>query len=159
MYVDFNYPGRAPLAYVSSSHNITGWVNFLRHVQGEDWQFANLGHANIGYKRDIERTFAYMEDLYDAFMSEIAPAWATGAAIGESVQKNGPGLTAGVFWGNYVDEAAEIMARKVYPKWQHIAQTEVIRSHAYKVFEDAFLNYNPELGTLKPDFSPIKLAK
>jgi len=159
MYVDFNYPGRAPLAYVSSSHNITGWVNFLRQVQGEDWQFANLGHANIGYKHDIERTFAYLEDLYDAFMSEIAPAWATGAAIGESVQKNGPGLTAGVFWGNYVDEAAEIMARKVYPAWQHIAQTEVIRSHAYKVFEDAFLNYNPELGTLKPDFTSIKPAK
>jgi hypothetical protein len=66
---------------------------------------------------------------------------------------------AAVFWGNYVDEAAEIMARKVYPTWQHIAQTEVIRSHAYKVFEDAFLNYNPELGTLKPDFTPIKPTK
>ena len=156
MYVDFNYPGRVPLGYISSSYNITGWIDFLRHALGEDWQFANLGHANIGYKRDIERTFAYLGDLYDAFMSEIAPGWATGSAIGESLQANGPGLTAGVFWGNYVDQSAEIMAKKVYPKWKHVAQSEVIRSHAYKVFEDSFLNYNPEENVVRPMFSPIK---
>jgi Metallo-beta-lactamase superfamily len=155
MYVDFNYPGRVPLGYVSSSYNITGWIDFLRHVLGEDWQFANLGHANVGYKRDIEKTFAYLGDLYDAYMTEIAPTWATGAAIGEAVGKQGPGLTAGVFWGNYVDQSAEIMARKVYPKWKHVGQSEVIRSHAYKVFEDSFLNYNPEVGVVRPLFSPI----
>ena len=155
MYVDFNYPGRAPLAYISSSFNITGWIDFLRHVLGEDWQFANLGHANIGYKKDIERTFEYLGDLYDAYMTEIAPRWASGEAIGESQATNGPGLTAGLFWGNYVDESAERMAAKVYPKWKHLPQSEVIRSHAYKVFEDAFLNYNPEVGALGPDFSPI----
>jgi hypothetical protein len=155
MYVDFNYPGRVPLGYISSSYNITGWVDFLRHVLGEEWQFANLGHANVGYKRDILKTFDYLEDLYDAFMTEIAPSWATGSAIGESLQANGPGLTAGVFWGNYVDQSSEIMAKKVYPKWKHVAQSEVIRSHAYKVFEDSFLNYNPEVGVLKPKFTPI----
>ncbi|MGI9571587.1 MAG: MBL fold metallo-hydrolase, partial [Desulfobulbia bacterium] len=155
MYVDFNYPGRVPLGYISSSYNITGWVDFLRHVLGEDWKFANLGHANVGYKRDIEKTFAYIGDLYDAFMSEIAPAWATGAAIGQSLQTNGPGLTAGVFWANYVDQGAEVMAKKVYPKWQHVGQSEVIRSHAYKVFESAFLHYNPEVGAVRPIFTPI----
>lgn len=155
MYVDFNYPGRVPLGYISSSYNITGWIDFLRHVLGEDWTFANLGHANVGYKRDIVKTFDYLEDLYDAFMSEIAPTWATGSAIGESLQANGPGLTAGVFWGNYVDQSSEIMARKVYPKWKHVAQSEMIRSHAYKVFEDSFLNYNPEVDVLKPKFTPI----
>jgi hypothetical protein len=156
MYVDFNYPGRVPLAYVSSSYNMTGWIDFLRHVLGENWQVANLGHANVGYKRDIEKTFAYLGDLYDAYMTEIAPTWETGAAIGSAVQMQGPDLTAGVFWGNYVDSSAEMMARKVHPKWKHVAHSEMIRSHAYKVFEDAFLNYNPEVGVLKPLFTPIK---
>ena len=154
-YVDFNYPGRVPLAYVSSSYNITGWIDFLRHVLGEDWQFANLGHANIGYKRDIKKTFAYLGDLYDAYMTEIAPAWATGSAIQNAVAKQGTGLTAGVFWGNFVDQSAETIARKVFPKWSHVPQSEMIRSHAYKVVEDAFLNYNPEVGVIKPEFLPI----
>ncbi len=159
MYADFNYPGRVPLAYVSSSYNITGWIDFLRHVLGENWQFANLGHANIGYKQDIEKTFRYLGDLYDAYNTEIAPTWATGSAIGDAVGKHGTGLTAGVFWGNYVDQSAEIMARKVYPEWKHVAQSEMIRSHAYKVFEDSFLNYNPEIGVVKPQFSPIMPAE
>jgi len=157
MYVDFNYPGRVPLGYISSSYNITGWIDFLRHVLGEEWTYANLGHANIGYKRDIVKTFAYLEDLYDVFMSDIATAWATGEAIGKSLETNGQGLTAGVFWGNYVDESSEHMARKVYPKWKDVGQIEVIRSHAYKVFEDSFLNYNPEVGVLKPKFTPIQV--
>ncbi len=123
MYVDFNYPARVPLGYVSSSYNMTGWIDFMRHVLGEEWQYANLGHANIGYKRDIEQTFAYMEDLYDAFMTDIAPGWATGSAISDAVAQHGTGLTAGVFWGNYVDQSAEIMAKKVYPKWKHVAQS------------------------------------
>lgn len=159
MYVDFNYPGRVPLGYISSSYNVTGWVDFLRHALGEEWQFANLGHANVGYKRDIEKTFAYLGDLYDAYATEIWPSWATGQGIGESVAVNGPGLTAGVFWSNYVDQSAEVMAEKVYPKWKHVAQSEVIRSHAYKVFEDSFLNYNPEVGVVKPLFTPIVPTK
>jgi glyoxylase-like metal-dependent hydrolase (beta-lactamase superfamily II) len=159
MYVDFNYPGRVPLGYISSSWNVTGWIDFLRHVLGEEWTFANLGHANIGYKRDILKTFDYLGDLYDAYMSEIAPSWSTGQGIADSLKANGPGLTAGVFWGNYVDQSAEIMARKVYPKWKHVAQSEVIRSHAYKVFEDSFLNYNPERGVLRPKFTPIAPRK
>jgi len=155
MYADFNYPGRVPLAYVSSSYNMTGWIDFLRHVLGEKWQVANLAHGNVGYKKDIELTFAYLGDLYDAYMTEISPRWSTGSAIGGALAKQGPGLTAGVFWGNYVDESAEIMARKVHPKWKHVGQSEMIRSHAYKVFEDAFLNYNPEVDVVKPFFSPI----
>ena len=154
-YVDFNYPGRLPLAYISSSHDITGWVNFLRHVLGEHWDYAVLGHANIGYKRDIRQTFAYLEDLYDAFNTLILPDWSTGKSIGEAVQKNGPGLTAGVFWGNYVEQSTETVAQAVYPRWKHLAHSEVIRSHAYKVFEDVFLNYNPEVQSVKPQFDPI----
>lgn len=154
-YVDFNYPGRLPLAYISSSHDITGWVNFLRHVLGEDWDYAVLGHANVGYKRDIRQTFAYLEDLYDAFNTLILPDWSTGKSIGEAVQKNGPGLTAGVFWGNYVEQSTQTVALAVHPRWKHLAHSEVIRSHAYKVFEDVFLNYNPEVQSMKPQFDPI----
>ena len=76
-----------------------------------------------------------------------------------SVRTIGPGLTAGLFWGNFVDQSAERMARKVYPKWKHIPQSEVIRSHAYKVFEDSFLNYNPEVGALRPEFTAIAPAR
>jgi hypothetical protein len=159
MYVDFNYPGRLPLGYISSSQNITGWINFLRHVLGEEWTYANLGHANVGYKRDIEQTFSYLSDLYDAYEEEVFPVWVTGEPFGKEIQRNGSGITAGVFWSNYVDEAAQIMAAKVYPKWKHVAHSEVIRSHAYKVFEDAFLNYNAELKAFKPDFDPIKPAQ
>jgi len=36
-----------------------------------------------------------------------------------------------------------------------LAHSEVIRSHAYKVFEDVFLNYNPEVQSVKPQFDPI----
>ncbi len=151
-YVDFNYPGRVPLGYISSSHNITGWVDFLRYVLAEDWQFANLGHANVGYKRDIDRTFEYLSDLYDAYASEVLPAWEHGEAFRRFA---GPTHTAGVFWSNFVDDAAQKMAAKVYPKWRDVAQSEVIRSHAYKVFEDAFLNYNPSEGVVKPDFRPL----
>ena len=154
-YVDFNYPGRLPLAYISSSHDITGWVNFLRHVLGEDWDYAVLGHANVGYKRDIRQTFAYLDDLYDAFNTLILPDWSTGKSIGEAVQKNGPGLTAGVFWGNYVEQSTQTVAQAVHPRWKHLAHSEVIRSHAYKVFEDVFLNYNPEVQSVKPQFDPI----
>jgi hypothetical protein len=39
-----------------------------------------------------------------------------------------------------------------------VAQSEVIRSHAYKVFEDSFLNYNPEVDVVKPRFTPIAPA-
>jgi hypothetical protein len=60
-----------------------------------------------------------------------ACSWAEGKAIGDSLTVNGPGLTTGLFWGNYVDQSAEIMARKVYPKWKHMGQSEMIRSHAY----------------------------
>ncbi len=111
--------------------------------------------TNVGYKRDIVKTFDYLEDLYDVFMTDIATSWATGKAIGDSIATNGTGLTAGLFWGNYVDQSAEYMARKVYPKWKHVGQSEVIRSHAYKVFEDSFLNYNLEEGVVKPKFTPI----
>ena len=48
------------------------------------------------------------------------------------------------------------MAKKVYPKWQHVGQSEVIRSHAYKVFEDSFLNYNPEENVVRPLFTAIE---
>jgi glyoxylase-like metal-dependent hydrolase (beta-lactamase superfamily II) len=143
MYADFNYPGRVPLAYVSSSYNITGWIDFLRHVLGEDWQVANLGHGNVGYKRDIEKTFAYLGDLYEAYETEVYPSWATGSAIGSAVGKQGSGLTAGVFWGNYVEQSAEIMARKVYPKWKHVGQSEVIRSHALQGIRRFFFELQP----------------
>ncbi len=62
----------------------------------------------------------------------------------------------GVFWGNYLDASSEAMAQKIYGKWQNIAHSDVVRSHAYKVFEKSFLNYNfAENPDVRPDFNPI----
>ncbi len=157
-YVDFNYPGRLPLAYISSSQSITGWIEFLRHVKGEDWQFADLGHANIGYKKDIDLTFEYLKDLYDAFFEVASPAWNSGAYLQPGVAMQ-PGDSSGIFWGNVVDSMTETVAKTVFDKWKMVVHAEVIRSHAYKVMEDAFLHYNVGHDpSVRPDFTPIDPA-
>ena len=151
-YVDFNYPGRLPLAYLSSSSNITGWINFMRHVAGEDWEYATLGHANVGYKADITRTFEYISDLYDAFFETVGPMWWGGDPF--SFVK--PEDNSAVMWGNLLEMGSEQMAAAVFDKWKEVPQVEAARSHAYKVMEDVFLNYNHEHDpTVRPDFSTI----
>jgi len=155
-YVDFNYPGRLPLAYISSSQSITGWIEFLRHVLGEEWIFADLGHANVGNKADIQLTFDYLSDLYDAYFTVVAPVWEKGKYFEPGLMVKSPDDSAGVFWENIVNVSAEKMAHEVYEKWKDQLHAEVIRSHAYKVFEDAFLHYNwSNNHGIRPDFSPI----
>ena len=153
-YADFNYPGRLPLAYISVSRNISGWIEFLRHALGEEWDFANLGHSNIGYKSDILMTFDYLRDLYEVYFTEIAPMWASGEAFPKIVTDEN--MSAAVFWGNFVEWSSEFMAQKMLEKWDETPAIEVIRSHAYQVFQDAFVNYfwkgNHEI---RPNFDPI----
>ena len=50
--------------------------------------------------------------------------------------------TVGVLWGNFLGASPDAMAQKIYDKWQNIPHSEFVRSHAYKVFEESFLNYN-----------------
>ena len=62
----------------------------------------------------------------------------------------------GVFWGNYLDATSEPMAQKNSDKWQSMPHSEVVRRHAYKVFEESFLNHNfAENPHLRPDLNPI----
>ena len=59
-FVDFVHPGRLPMCNVSGVQNMTGYLEFLRHVAGEkDWTLANLGHTNIGCMTDVTRTLEY----------------------------------------------------------------------------------------------------
>lgn len=155
-YVDFNYPGRLPLAFISSSQSITGWIEFLRHAAGEDWQFADLGHANVGYKKDIDLTFEYLNDVYNAFFTAIAPMWERGEFFRAGYIISSPEDTAGIFWHNFVDTATDKMVDVVKEKWKDVQHAEVLRSHNYKVFEDAFLHYNAiDNPSVRPIFTPI----
>ena len=70
-----------------------------------------------------------------------------------------PTDAAAIYWGNTVDIATAQMAQKVYGKWKDTQHAEVIRSHCYKVFEDAFLHYNlANDPSVRPDFTPISPA-
>ena len=64
-----------------------------------------------------------------------------------------------VFWGNFLERSAEIVASSVADKWGHVSQFEAARSHAYKVIEDAFLNYNHLYPDSRPEFTPIPAPK
>jgi hypothetical protein len=70
-----------------------------------------------------------------------------------------PGDSSGIFWGNVVDSMTETVAKTVFDKWKTVVHAEVIRSHAFKVMEDAFLHYNVVHDpSVRPDFTPIDPA-
>ena len=46
-FIDFVYANRMPLHDYSGVQNMTGYIEFLRHVAGEDWTLANTGHNNV----------------------------------------------------------------------------------------------------------------
>ena len=64
--------------------------------------------------------------------------------------------TVGVFWGNDLDASSAPMAQKNSGKWPNMPHAEVVRRHAYKVFEASFLNHNiAENPDVRPDLCPI----
>lgn len=160
MIVDFFYPGYLPLAEVSGVQNMTGYIEALRHLSGEDWQYANLGHANVGYKKDLSQTLEYLEDLYNAAY-EIWPGFAP-----EGLVPFYAGNHVGVMIRNLFDMAVQQMALSVKDKWSHLPHWEVARDHAAKVLWDFSLNYDytsaREIGDklrAMPDFDPIPCSK
>ena len=125
-YVDFNYPGRVPPGYIISTYDMTGWVDFLRHAPGENWQFANLAEPGNGqgYWRECrsERTGTDSRRILEQLCRSVSRDH---GQQGLSLVKN-------------------------------VAHSEVIRTHPYKVLEDSFLNNNPAVGVVKPLFTPIE---
>ena len=144
-----------PLAQTSGVKDLTGYIYFLRSLLGDDWDLANLGHDNVGYKADIEKTFEYHKDLYNA-------AYELWPGFGAEGLQAGRGQNAGVLIRNLFDGVTTAMAEKMRPKWSHLPHWEVAWDHATMVLWDFALNWDYE-GARKtgnksraiPDFTPI----
>jgi len=153
-FVDFVQAGLLPLVDVSGVQNMRGYINFLRHVMGEDWDYANVGHANVGSRLDVALTLEYFEDLYGAFFKLGIPV-AGGRA--ERVRATAQEEYIGVFLRNSYDRVAVEVVLKVQNKWGDQPQFELARDHALKMIWDVNLNYDymhhPEI---RPDFTPIQ---
>jgi glyoxylase-like metal-dependent hydrolase (beta-lactamase superfamily II) len=153
--VDFFYPGMLPLAQTSGVKDLTGYIGFLRHLLGDDWDYANLGHSNVGYKSDIEMTFEYHRDLYEV-------AFKIWPGFGAEGLQSGRGQIPGVLIRNLFDEITTAMAEQMRLKWSHLPHWEVAWDHATMVLWDFALNWDYE-GARKsgnkdqaiPDFGPI----
>jgi glyoxylase-like metal-dependent hydrolase (beta-lactamase superfamily II) len=155
--VDFFYPGILPLAQTSGVKDMTGYIVFLRHLLGEDWTVANLGHNNLGYKSDIEMTFDYLSDLYDAAY-EIWPGFEPAAMR----QMSDLGHNSATMIRALFDGVSTAMAERMREKWSAYPHWEVAWDHAHMVAWDFALNW--DYGTARqtgdksgamPDFAPI----
>ena len=145
---DFFFPGRLPLTEVSGVQNMTGWIEFCRYVAGDqDWVFANLGHANIGYRKDVLTTLDYFKDLYS-----------NGFKVFKGFKpvdfQNFKGQNTAVMIRLFFDGAATQLTQLIAERWSHYPQWEVARDHAAKVLWDMALNYNYH-ENIQPDFAPI----
>lgn len=154
--VDFFYPGMLPLAQTSGVKDITGYIGFLRHLDGEEWDFANLGHDNIGYKSDLQLTLDYHKDLYNAANKHF-PGFSGQGFQGFKNQNTG------VMIRNFFDQISTNMTKEIEGKYSHLQHWELAWDHAHAVLWDFALNWDYE-GARKdndiqraiPDFTPIK---
>ncbi len=154
-FVDFvQADGFLPLTDVSGVQNMRGYINFLRHVMGEDWDYANVGHQNVGSKQDVARDLEYFEDLYNAWFELGIPL---GGLPELSRRAEAQEEHVGVFLRNFFDQVAVEVVIKVQNKWGDQPQFELARDHALKVMWDGYLHYDlvnhPEI---RPDFTPIQ---
>jgi glyoxylase-like metal-dependent hydrolase (beta-lactamase superfamily II) len=151
-FIDFIYPNRMPLHDYSGVQNMTGYITFLRHVAGEEWQYANTGHLNISARKDVDFALQYTKDLYDAWFEVIPENWGVPAYIRGKIK----GDNIAVWLRNIFDRVAYDMAKQMEPKYGHYPQFELAIDHALKVQWDGFLHYDffnhPEI---RPDFTPI----
>ena len=166
MVVDFFYPGALPLMGVSGVQNMKGYIDFLRHLAGEDWQHINLGHANVGYKADLMRTLEYFKDLYSA-LYDVWPGFAEMTASEEGVEMF-KGENTGAMMRTSFDMIVNQVTDRLRKKWGHVPQWEVARDHAYEAMFDYVLHYNyseakrsPDIDKwdVLPNFEPIPAPK
>lgn len=151
-FIDFVYANRLPLHDYSGVQNMTGYIEFLRHVAGEDWQLANTGHSNVSSPQDVARFLEYTEDLYDAWFEVIPENW----GVPQYLRGKAKGDFIAVWLRNTFDKVAYEMAAKLEPKWGHYPQFELALDHALKVQWDGFLHYDFfDHPDIRPEFTPI----
>ncbi|PKQ64511.1 hypothetical protein BZG02_06825 [Labilibaculum filiforme] len=151
-FIDFIYANRMPLQDYSGVQNMTGYITFLRHVAGEEWDFANTGHTNISAPKDLAFTLQYTKDIYDAWFDVILENWGvSGYARGKLKDDY-----VAIWLRNIFDKVAFEVAKKLEPKYGHYPQFELALDHVLKVHWDGFLHYDfanhPEI---RPQFTPI----
>lgn len=152
-FIDFIYPNRLPLTNTSGVQNMAGYIEFLRHVAGEDWVFAQTGHVNVSSPEDVIRTLEYIEDLYTTWFDVIGENW----GVDEFVRAKIKADHVGVWLENVFDRVAFEVIKTLEPKWGHYPHFEVAVGHALNVHWDAFLHYDfMEHPEIRPRFEPIK---
>lgn len=156
MFVDFVHADRLPIHDISGAQNMNGYVTFLRHVAGEQWDFANFAHINIGSRQDLELTMQYIEDLYDAWFEVMPENWNIPAFARAKLQND----FIGIWLRNVFDRVAYEMAVKLEPKYGHMPQFELAIDHALKIMWDAYLHYDfVNRPDVRPKFTPIQIRQ
>lgn len=152
-FIDFVYADRMPLHDFSGVQNMTGYIEFLRHVAGEKWTLANTGHNNVSSPQDVLTFLDYTKDLYDAWFEVIPENW----GIPEYLRGKFKDDFIAVWLRNVFDKVAYEMALKLEPRWGHYPQFELALDHALKVQWDGFLHYDfSDHPEVRPQFTPIK---
>ncbi len=151
-FIDFAQPNRLPIQDVSGVQNLHGYIQFLRHVMGEDWEISNFGHFQPGSRADVQRVLDYFQDLYDIWFDVIPDHWGIPAYLKGKARDE----WAAIWLKNTFDDVTEEMVQRAEPEWGHLPQWELARDHALKVHWDAFLNYNfSDHPDIRPAFDPI----
>lgn len=152
-FIDFVYANRLPLHAYSGVQNMTGYITFLRHVSGEEWDFANTGHNNISAPEDVRFTLQYTKDIYDAWFEVIPKHWGVSEFIRGKIKDD----YIAIWLRNIFDEVAYEVAKKLEPKYGHYPQFELALDHALKVQWDGFLHYDfVDHPDVRPEFTPIR---
>jgi glyoxylase-like metal-dependent hydrolase (beta-lactamase superfamily II) len=150
--VDIFYGNRLPLHDFSGVQNMNGWVEIMRHLAGEDWVVANIGHVNVAHREGLLRSLEYTKDVYDTWFRVAPKYWSRDffphASMGESY--------VATFLRNLFDKICFEVALELKPKWGHLPHWTLAHDHAMKVQWDLFLNYrfreNPEI---RPSFEAV----
>ncbi len=150
--VDIFYGNRLPLHDFSGVQNMNGWIQIMRHLAGEDWDVANIGHVNVAQRQGLIRSLEYTKDIYDTWFKVAPKFWDRNffpyGAEGESY--------VATFLRNLFDKISYEVALELKPKWGHLPHWTLAHDHAMKVQWDLFLNYRfKDKPDIRPSFDPI----
>lgn len=154
--VDFLHPGRLVMPNVSLSQNLDGYIKMLRHIAGEagNYDYINVGHAQIAYQDDVETALEFYEDFYAAWTEVMTNELPFG--IGHFIDPSSNNVHT--WYKNFHDEASRLMFLHLADKWGHVRGFEIARDTAEKIWQTEFIHrFNGDPASLAnvPDFTPI----